>query len=108
MVPLSLLVFRQLMLILCNTQHYGQLIEEEFNLVTDPNRCVNRFRFDLIINSMSKFFSYIGESTLHGPHLIGAIIQECFEKVNSNNHTLLSLNGGVFTNTCSKTVYSPY
>lgn len=84
MIPLSLLVFRQLMLILCNTQHYGQLIEEEFNLVTDPNRCVNRFRFDLIINAISKFFSYIGESTLHGPHLIGAIIQECFEKVNWN------------------------
>ncbi|XP_031628714.1 dystrophin-1 [Contarinia nasturtii] len=80
MVPLSLLVFRQLMLILCNTQHYGQLIEEEFNLVTDPNRCVNRFRFDLIVNAISKFFSYIGESQSHGPHLIGAIIQECFEK----------------------------
>lgn len=80
-IPLSLLVFRQLMLILCNTQHYGQLIEEEFNLVTDPNRCVNRFRFDLIVNTMSKFFTYIGESQLYGPHLIGAIIQECFEKV---------------------------
>lgn len=69
------------MLLLCNTQSYGQLTEEEFDLVADPNRCVNRFRFDLIINAMSKFFSYIGENTLHGPHLIASIIQECFEEV---------------------------
>lgn len=69
------------MLLLCNTQNYGQLTEEEFDLVADPNRCVNRFRFDLIINAMSKFFSYIGENTLHGPHLIASIIQECFEEV---------------------------
>lgn len=81
MVSLSLLEFKQLLLILCNTQHFGQLAVEEFNLVADHNRCVNRFRFESIIKVISKFFSYLEENTFFRSHSIGGMIKECFEQV---------------------------
>lgn len=81
-VSLSLLEFKQLLLILCNTQHFGQLTMEEFNLAADHNRCVNRFRFESIIKVISKFFSYLEESSFFRSHSISGMIKECFEQVN--------------------------
>lgn len=80
-VSLSLLEFKQLMLIMCNTQHFGQLTAEEFNLAADHNRCVNRFRFESLIKVISKFFMYLEENTFYRSHSISEIIQECFEQV---------------------------
>lgn len=78
---LSLLEIKQLLLILCNTQHFGQLTVEEFNLAADHNRCVNRFRFESIIKVISKFFLYIDESTFFRSHSTTGMIKECFEQV---------------------------
>lgn len=82
MVSLSLLEFKQLMLTLCSTQHFGQLAVEEFNLAADHNRCVNRFRFESIIKVITKLFFYIEESTFFRSHSISGMIKECFEQVN--------------------------
>lgn len=83
MVSLSLLEFKQLMLILCNTQNFEQLTMEEFNLAADHNRCVNRFRLESIIKVIAKFFVYLEESTtFYRTQSITAMIKECFEQVN--------------------------
>lgn len=81
MVSLSLLEFKQLMLILCDTQHFGQMTTEEFYLVADHNRCVNRYRFESLIKVLSKLFVYLEENTLYRSHLVSEIIKECFEAV---------------------------
>lgn len=80
-VSISLLEFKQLMLILCNTQHFEQLTAEEFNLAADHNRCVNRFRFESLIKVVSKFFMYLEENAFFRSQSISEIIQECFEQV---------------------------
>ena len=82
MVSLSLLEFKQLMLILCNTQNFEQLTIEEFNLAADHNRCVNRFRLESIIKVIAKFFIYLEESTFYRTQSISTMIKECFEQVN--------------------------
>lgn len=81
MVSLSLLEFKQLMLIMCNTQHFERLILEEFNLAADHNRCVNRFRLESIIKVIAKFFVYLEENTFYRTQSIAAMIKECFEQV---------------------------
>lgn len=82
MVSLSLLEFKQLMLILCNTQNFEQLTVDEFNLTVDHNRCVNRFRLESIIKVIAKFFIYLEENTFYRTQSITGMIKECFEQVN--------------------------
>lgn len=82
MASLSLLEFKQLMLILCNTQNFEQLTVDEFNLTVDHNRCVNRFRLESIIKVIAKFFIYLEENTFYRTQSITGMIKECFEQVN--------------------------
>lgn len=106
MVSLSLLEFKQLLLILCNTQHFGQLAVEEFNLVADHNRCVNRFRFESIIKVISKFFSYLEENTFFRSHSIGGMIKECFEQVDHFFSVHLKNKQTIFLQPSNKNDYS--
>lgn len=80
-VSLSLLEFKQILLIMCNTQNFEQLTAEEFNLAADHNRCVNRFRFESLIKVISKVFVYLEESSFFRSQPLGEIIQECFQQV---------------------------
>lgn len=84
MVALSLLEFKQAMLILCNTQHFDQLITEEFNIAADHNRCVNRFRFESVVKVISKFFAYLDENPFYRSQMIGDSVHECFEQVSNS------------------------
>lgn len=84
-VPISLLEFKQLMLIMCNTQTFDQMILEEFLIVADHNRCVNRFRFESLLKVISKIFSFLGESAHYGWHLVTDWVQQCFQQVNRSN-----------------------
>lgn len=89
MASLSLLEFKQLMLILCNTQDFEQFTVEEFNLAADHNRCVNRFRLESIIKVMAKFFIYLEDNTFYRTQSFAAMIKECFEQVNTTNFDLV-------------------
>lgn len=73
------------MLILCNTQHFDQLIIDEFSIACDHNRCVNRFRFESILKVISKFFAFLEENTYYRSQTIGEIVNECFEQVIKSN-----------------------
>lgn len=79
---ISLLEFKQLMLILCNTQNFEHFVTEEFSIACDHNRCVNRFRFESILKVISKLFSYLEENVYYRSQAIGDIVHECFEQVN--------------------------
>lgn len=70
------------MLIMCNTQTFDQMILEEFLIVADHNRCVNRFRFESLLKVISKIFSFLGESAHYGWHLVTDWVQQCFLQVN--------------------------
>lgn len=77
--PISLLEFKQLMLIMCNTQTFDQMILEEFLIVADHNRCVNRFRFESLLKVISKIFSFLGEKEHYD---VTDWVQQCFQQVN--------------------------
>lgn len=89
-IPISLLEFKQLMLIMCNTQTFEQMILEEFLIVADHNRCVNRFRFESLLKVISKVFLFLGESVHYGWHLVTNWVQQCFQQVNWMNGTSAS------------------
>lgn len=78
---ISLLEFKQLMLLLCNTQHFEQFATDEFTIACDHNRCVNRFRFESILKVISKLFSYLEENAYYRSQAINDIVHECFEQV---------------------------
>lgn len=67
---------------MCNTHTYDQLILEEFLIVADHNRCVNRFRFESMLKVISKIFSFLGESVHYGWHLVTDWVAQCFRQVN--------------------------
>lgn len=69
------------MLIMCNSQTFDQMILEEFLIVADHNRCVNRFRFESLLKVISKIFSFLGESAHYGWHLVIDWVQQCFHSV---------------------------
>lgn len=66
---------------MCNTQTFDQMILEEFLIVADHNRCVNRFRFESLLKVISKMFSFLGESAHYGWHLVTDWVQQCFQQV---------------------------
>lgn len=78
---ISLLEFKQLMVILCNTQTFEQFVGEEFTIACDHNRCVNRFRFESILKVISKLFSYLEDNAYYRSQQINDIVHECFEQV---------------------------
>lgn len=79
--PLSLLKFKQTMLILCDTQNYDQLVIEEFEIAADHNRCVNRYRFESIISILSKIFSFLEDNSVYSAPAAYGIVQECYKQV---------------------------
>jgi hypothetical protein len=95
MVPISLLELKQTLLILCNTQDYNQLVNEEFALAADHNRCVSRFRFEAMLKVISKLFCYFGEGQNYGPQFIYGWVEEVFEQV---HYLLCFLSMNMFNN----------
>lgn len=81
MVPISLLDFKQTMLVLCKTDNFNQLVYEEFTLAANHNRCVSRFRFQAMLEVMSRIFYYIGEIQNYGTQFINECVEEVFEQV---------------------------
>lgn len=79
--PLSLLEFKQTMLILCDTQNYDQLVVDEFEIAADHNRCVNRYRFESIMSVLSKFFSFLENNSMYSAQAAEGIVQECYKQV---------------------------
>lgn len=79
-VPISLLEFKQLMLILCNVLTFDKFVAEEFVIAADHNRCINRFRFESMAKVLAKIFTFIGEGANYGWSMILNCIPECFEQ----------------------------
>lgn len=79
--PLSLLEFKQTMLILCDTQNYEQLVVDEFEIAADHNRCVNRYRFEPIIGVLLKLFCFLEDNSMYSVQAAEGIVQECFKQV---------------------------